>query len=442
MKKISWVVILLLMSAVLPLFAAPLKAVRTESYRPDARRGAEFKAAGNSWSVKLDKKTGDFGKWTAFYLLPEEAEGCLFRVRHNAGKDAVLKNLIVCTASWLDKNGNPIRTAYLEPGKDGVFSGLFRRPAGAVQASLSMGVRYFFDEVTFADPVCDTQDMLSRKVRIVVAKNTPAGGGKATCDDNQKRMEYIWKEIERVGEKPDLVVFPETLLTRWVRNLGVSKGMQTIPGPHTAWAASWAKKMNTNVVVSLREDKDGQCFNSAVVIDRSGRIVGVYRKTQLCISEYGYGYDWGPDLPVFDLDFGKIGVLICWDLWFPEAIRTLRLKGAEIIAYPIASTSRIHFDRMWRTRAMENGVVLAASISGGDSCPARIVTPDGEVQAETYYPQTFAAATVDLADLPTYEPWLSVNRGAGDSRSILNLERHPELYRGLSDRGGLVQGEK
>ncbi len=442
MKKISlWTAVLLALS-VLPLSAAPLKAVRTESYRPDARPGAEFKNTGNTWSVKLDEKTGSFGKWTATYRLPAGFNGCRFQVRHNAGMEAVLKNLIICTVNWLDGKGNILRSSAMEADKNGVFNSTLRRPEGAETAEVSMGVRYYFKEVTFSDVVCEPVSVPVRKVRIVATKIMPASYGKASCEDNQNRMEYVLKELERVGEKPDLVIFPETLLTRWVRNLGIGKGAQPIPGPHTHWAGKWAKRLNTNIVVSLRELKDGAIYNSAAVIDRTGKVVGVYRKTQLTIGEYGNGYDWGTELPVFDLDFGRIGVLICWDLWFPEAVRTLRLKGAEVIAYPIAGTGRSHFDRMWRTRAMENGLVLAASISGGDTAPARILTPDGELLSETYYPQTYAAATVDLADLPTYEPWLSVNRGAGDSRSILNLERHPELYRGLSDRGGLVQGEK
>lgn len=82
---------------------------------------------------------------------------------------------------------------------------------------------------------------------------------------------------------------------------------------------------------------------------------------------------------------------------------------------------------------MENGVVLAASISGGDTCPSRIITASGELLAETYTPQTYAAATVDLADLPVYLRFLSVSCGAGESRSFYMQERHPELYGNLSD---------
>ena len=124
MKKISlWTAVLLALS-VLPLSAAPLKTVRTESFRPDARPGAEFKNAGNTWSVKLDEKTGDFGKWTAFYQLPEGAEACRFQVRHNAGMEAVLKNLIICTVNWLDAKGNILRSATVDADKNGVLKGL------------------------------------------------------------------------------------------------------------------------------------------------------------------------------------------------------------------------------------------------------------------------------------------------------------------------------
>lgn len=432
-RNAAWLIVLLGLGT-LPLFAAPLKMWRMETARPDCRPGVEFNSAPNAYTVKLDEKTGMFGKWVAIYKLPASGNGCKFQVRHNAGADVVAGELVVCSVSWQDAAGKDVVTAYMEPEGDGLFTRTLRRPKDAVTVRISMGVRNYYKPVTFSDVVCEAVDINPRPVRIVVSKCSPQWGGRATCEDNLARMEKVWQLLEINQEKPDLVVFPETFLTRAVRNLGIDKGAQTIPGPHTAWAAAWAKKLNTNVVVSLREKNDGRYYNSAVVIDRAGKIAGVYRKTQLCISEYENGYDWGTDLPVFQLDFGKIGVLICWDLWFPEAARTLRLRGAEVIAYPIAATGRKHFDWMWSSRAMENGVVLAASIAGGDTCPARVVMPDGEVAAETYYQQTYAAATVDLSDLPVNIPWLSVGSGAGESRSFYIHERHPELYRSLSDK--------
>ena len=411
----------------------PLKAAECSTFCPANRPAAAFQEKDGAYSIRLDETCGTAGRWNFFYDLPEDLTACSCRLRHNGGKEAVAKALLPCQMSWLDADGINIETSYLEADGADLFCRALRRPAGAVRLLLTAGVRYWGQEVTFREVECRPVTLRDRKVRIVVAKNTPAQGGMATCEDNQSRMESVFIQLEKAGETPDLIVFPETLLTRWVPDPGPEMGTQPIPGPHTDWAAKWAKKLRTNVVISLREKADGKFYNSAAVIDRAGTVVGVYRKTQLTVGEYEGGYHWGDDFPVFDLDFGRIGVLICWDMWFPEAIRTLRLKGAEVVAYPIASTSRKHFDTMWRARAMENGVVLAASISGGDTCPSRIITASGELLAETYTPQTYAAATVDLADLPVYLRYLSVDHGAGESRSFYMQERHPELYGNLSD---------
>lgn len=410
-----------------------LTAVSIQPWNAANRPAPVFTEKDGGYAIKLNRPLGTSGRWDFFYDLADDVTACCCSFRHNGSRDTLAKACVLGWMSWLDQDGNNIETSYLEADGPDFFARAMRRPEGAVQLQLAASLRYTDEEVTFRDITCTAGTLKPRKVRIVVAKNTPKQGQEATCEDNQDRMESVFRQLEQAGEKPDLVVFPETLLTRWVPDLGPSLGTQPIPGPHTDWAGAWAKKLNTNVVVSLREEKDGQYFNSAAVIDRAGKVVGVYHKTQLTIGEYEGGYEWGEDLPVFDLDFGRIGVLICWDMWFPEAIRTLRMKGAEVLAYPIASTSRKHFDTMWRTRAMENGIVLAASISGGDTCPSRVISAGGELLAETYTPQTYAAATVDLADMPVNLRYLSVSRGSGESRTFYIYERHPELYRGLCD---------
>ena len=411
----------------------PLKMASYGHHTPLNRSGVTLEEKEGGYAVRMERPRGSCGRWHFVYDLAPEVTACHCRVRHNGSKENCAKGLILGWMSWLDADGRNIETCYLEAEGSGVLSRAMPRPEGAVQLMIGASLRYCSDEVIFRDIVCTPVTLKERKARIVVAKITPAQGGSATCEDNQARMESVFKQLEQAGEKPDLIVFPETLLTRWVRDLGPEMGAQPIPGPHTDWAANWAKRLNTNVVVSLREKDNGVFYNSAAVIDRSGRIVGVYHKSQLCIGEYECGYDWGTELPVFELDFGKIGVLICWDMWFPEAIRTLRLRGAEVIAYPIAATSRKHFDWMWRVRAMENGVVLAAAISGGDSCPSRVISATGELLAESYTPQTYAAATVDLRDPKMFLRYLSVDSGAGESRTFYTHERHPELYRSLSD---------
>ena len=414
--------------------SAPTPLIREMPYRPDSRPQAVLKKTNGAYQVRLGENDSTFAKWQLTYQLNDDVTACRFAVRHDAPETVVRAGLLTVRAAWLDAEGKNLRSAYLEADSPTSFSRSLPRPKGARFAELHLGVRYLPGRtITFRDAQCVAVTLPERRVRIIVAKCTPRPEGLATCEDNQKRMESVFDAIAADGEKPDLVVFPETLLTRWVPDLGTDMGAQPIPGPHTQWASAFARKLHTNVVVSLREKTNGRYYNSAVVIDRAGSIVGVYRKTQLTVGEYESGYDWGDNLPVFDLDFGKVGVLICWDLWFPEAIRALRLKGAEIIAYPIAETSVEHFDWMWKTRAMENGIYLAAAISGKSGrCPSRIVSPAGEVLAETWQEQTYAATTIDLRDPPVNLPWLSVSDGEGETRTFYIHERHPQLYQELT----------
>ena len=402
-------------------------------YRPESQPQAVLEKNNGVYQVRIEKNNSAFAKWKLVYRLDDGVTACRFAVRHDAPESVVRAGLLTVRAAWVDGEGKNLRSAYLEADSPTGFSRSLSRPEGAQFAELHLGVRYLPGRtVSFRDAQCTAVTLPERRARIIVAKCTPRPDGLATCEDNQKRMESVFDAIVAAGEKPDLVVFPETLLTRWVPDLGKDMGAQPIPGPHTQWACAFARKLHTNVIISLREKADGRYYTSAAVIDRSGNIVGVYRKTQLTVGEYENGYTWGDELPVFDLDFGKVGVLICWDLWFPEAIRTLRLKGAEVIAYPIASTSFEHFDLMWKTRAMENGIYLAAAISGkSDGCPSRIVSPAGKVMAETWKEQTYAAATIDLRDPPVNLPWLSVTEGDGETRTFYTHERHPTLYRDL-----------
>lgn len=154
--------------------------------------------------------------------------------------------------------------------------------------------------------------------------------------------------IERAGEEgAELIVFPEYVL-----------GHILVPGPSTDAIARAAKANHIYVIVGCWEDfPDGTFANTALVFNRSGMIMGKYRKTHGAIDHYdetkrpwanppvGKSRDWmirndpewimeeGQDLPVFELDFGTIGILTCYDGWFPEPARILSLKGAELLVW-------------------------------------------------------------------------------------------------------------
>jgi predicted amidohydrolase len=153
--------------------------------------------------------------------------------------------------------------------------------------------------------------------------------------------------IDRAGkDHAQLIVFPEYVL-----------GRIPVPGPSTAKIAAAARTNSIYVVIGCWEVFADDTFsNTALIFDRSGEIVGKYRKTHAAVDHYegsppwehprsGQTRDWmlrhdpewimeaGEELPVFRFDFGTVGILTCYDGWFPEPARVLSLKGAELLIW-------------------------------------------------------------------------------------------------------------
>lgn len=153
---------------------------------------------------------------------------------------------------------------------------------------------------------------------------------------------------------------------------------ETIPGPTTERLASAAQETSTVVIGSIFERRAAGIYhNTAVVFDADGSLAGVYRKMHIPDDPLYYEkYYFTPgDLGfrVFDTHFGKVGVLICWDQWFPEAARLTALQGAEVILYPTAIgwhprekeefgvAQHDAWELIQRSHAIANGVFVAAA---------------------------------------------------------------------------------
>src|SRR5260221_11128365 len=114
---------------------------------------------------------------------------------------------------------------------------------------------------------------------------------------------------------------------------------------------------------------EGAVFkNTAVLIDRAGRFIGKYRKVYLPREEIEGGLTPGNDYPVFRTDFGKVGMMICWDLQYADPARALALRGAEMILMPIWGGN----EALAKARAIENQVFL---VSSGYDYPTSIMDP-------------------------------------------------------------------
>lgn len=173
-------------------------------------------------------------------------------------------------------------------------------------------------------------------VGIIQQKNT------ADIEDNKKRLKHRIEECARNGAQ--LVVLQElhnSLYFCQTENTQQFDLAESIPGPSTDFYGEIARSCNIVLVTSLFERRaPGLYHNTAVVFERDGAIAGKYRKMHI------------PDDPAYyekfyftpgDIGFepiktsvGTLGVLVCWDQWYPEAARLMALKGADILIYPTA----------------------------------------------------------------------------------------------------------
>jgi len=200
----------------------------------------------------------------------------------------------------------------------------------------------------------------------------------------------------------DVVVLPEGITV-----VGTGKTYndvaEAIPGRTTERLGEYARRKKAWVVAGILERERQVIYNTAVLIDREGRVAGRYRKVYIPREEYEGGITAGSDYPVFHTDFGDIGMMICWDVQYPDPARALALRGAEMILMPIWGGN----ETLAKARAIENHVFLAAS---GYDHPTYIMDPDGEVLSKAGGRGTIAVATVDL-NRQYRDAWLGDMRG-------------------------------
>lgn len=182
-------------------------------------------------------------------------------------------------------------------------------------------------------------------------------------------LEGNWQIFERAflahaNEGIELVVTPECFLDGYAveakdwnadRFAGIAQDVAT--SPYISRVKNLAEKHKTAILFGFTEKADGRLYNCALMVDRNGRIVGHYHKTHL--QDEDLRFTPGAALPVFEMAWGKTGVLICADRRWPETARVLRLKGAGIILIPSYGMWGSDNEGWMRTRAYENENFLA-----------------------------------------------------------------------------------
>ena len=171
---------------------------------------------------------------------------------------------------------------------------------------------------------------------------------------------------EAAAAGANMVVFPELFTTGYhLDTVGprMTELAEPIDGPTVRALQEAARKNHVYIVapIALLHGLSGVPYNSAVFINSDGTVQGSFDKVHLWALERFY-FRAGHEFPVFDTEFGKVGIMVCYDMGFPEAARTLSLKGAELIVCPSAWC--VQDKDVWEinapARALENTVFLGA----------------------------------------------------------------------------------
>ncbi len=348
-----------------------------EEITPLFQRHAEGGRFGNgSLIIAADEHEGLIGHWERTFAVEGGRHYRFSAFRHTEGVDLV-RRTGVARIIWLDSTGHHVQHdepsfASYRPGErpraepefphDGEtiddwteVTGTYFVPSAATQAVVELGFRWGppHSQVEWCDITLEQVPPAEpRVVRLATVHYCP-NEGSTPCE---KREQFAPLIAEAAEQAADLVVLPETL-TYYGTGLSFAECAEPIPGPSTAYFGQLAAEHDIYIVAGLLERDGHLIYNVAVLIGPDGEIIGSYRKVTLPRGEIEGGITPGSEYPVFDTEFGKVGMMVCYDGFFPEVARELTKNGAEVIAWPVWGCNPL----LASARACENHVYLVSS---------------------------------------------------------------------------------
>jgi len=245
---------------------------------------------------------------------------------------------------------------------------------------------------------------------------------RADKTDNIRKIEQTTQHARKQGA--ELIVFPELSLTGYVVRDEIYELAEPIPGPATEAVEKIAQKTKTYIVFGmpeLSEKAQATIHNTAVLVGPEG-LIGKYQKMYLpthSVFEEKRYFRPGYQAAAFDTKLGKIGLIICYDIFFPEVSRLTRLEGAQLIVCISASPAirRMFFETLIVARALENTAFLAyvnlVGIEDGlQFCGgSKLVGPNGRILAKAKYDkEDMIMGTVNYADIRPVEAFVPTLR--------------------------------
>lgn len=256
---------------------------------------------------------------------------------------------------------------------------------------------------------------MKEKIKIALAQIRSSRKSK---EENLQKIEDFTARAKAQGA--DLVIFPELALTGYVLRDELYTLAETIPGPSTERIEDLAKKVQMHIIFGMPElslKTKATIFNTAVLTGPAG-LIGKYRKMYLpthSIFEEKRYFRQGYQANAFNTTVGNIGLIICYDIFFPEVCRLTRLKGANLIVCISASPAvrKVYFELLTTARALENTAFLAyVNLAGVEDGlhfwgGSRVIGPTGDLLAKAkYYDEDLVTCEVDYRDLKGAETFI------------------------------------
>ncbi len=358
--------------------------------------------------------------------------GCYFKT---SGIESPARSVWI-RVNWLDAKGGEVFTEFVtRSAKAGEWyraEQVLTAPRAARGLTIELVLQWtpggsvWWDDVTVEEAPAPGP----RRVRVATVYDEPPD--QSTPEQNRR---FYADKVAAAGKLGvDLLCLGEgiTLVSTRTQYAEVA---EPVPGPTSRILGEAARQAKLYVVAGIYEREGPLIYNTALLIDRDGNVVGKYRKTHLPQTEVNGGLTPGSTYPVFRTDFGTIGLEICYDYAFPEVTRSLAVQGAEIVLLPIWGDLREEqstWDVVARARAIDNAVYLIAAIYSNRR--SLIINPNGRILADTGGSQGLVTADIDL-NSRTFERWLSV-ASYGEWKSLFPKERRTETYKVLTTSPG------